>query len=89
MCISFIKIEKIAFKIVIMSYRVFFRTISKQYMFVLESMQGAIMSAASLQQCLPQACGKYSQQAHFFSKGARINIQWSFGLSMEIFTLSI
>lgn len=60
-----------------MSYRVFFRTISKQYMFVLESMQGAIMSAASLQQCLPQACGKYSQQAHFFGKGARINIQWS------------
>lgn len=27
------------------------------------------MSAASLQQCLLQACGKYSQQAHFFGKG--------------------
>lgn len=35
-----LRFEKIAFKIVIMSYRVGFRTISKQYMFVLESMQG-------------------------------------------------
>lgn len=31
----FLRLKKIAFKIVIMSYRVVFRTISKQYMFVL------------------------------------------------------